>query len=216
MQASHRPLRLGLTGGIGSGKSTVGQMLAGLGACVIDADAIARRLTEAHGAAMPAIAKHFGAEFVNDQGALDRERMRAQVFGQASAKAALEAIIHPLVAQEINTQAQSAMTQGFTTLVFDIPLLAESGRRWREQMDRILVVDCQVETQIQRVMVRSHLPRETVEKIIASQATRTQRLQVADWVIDNAQLSMGELRQQVSVLPIKSRSIHGDLPHEQV
>lgn len=204
MQAHHHPLRLGLTGGIGSGKSTVAQMLAGLGACVIDADAISRRLTEAQGAAMPAIAAQFGAEFVNTQGALDRDRMRAHVFARASAKAELEAIIHPLVAQEINTQAQAAAAQGFSTLVFDIPLLVESGRRWREQIDRVLVIDCLVETQIQRVMARSHLPREAVEKVIAAQATRNQRLHAADWVIENDQVSLAELLQRVSTLPIKS------------
>jgi dephospho-CoA kinase len=179
-------------------------MLAGLGACVIDADAISRRLTEAQGAAMPAIAAQFGAEFVNTQGALDRDRMRAHVFARASAKAELEAIIHPLVAQEINTQAQAAVAQGFSTLVFDIPLLVESGRRWREQIDRVLVIDCLVETQIQRVMARSHLPREAVEKVIAAQATRNQRLHAADWVIENDQVSLAELLQRVSTLPIKS------------
>jgi len=204
MQAHRHPLRLGLTGGIGSGKSTVAQMLAGLGACVIDADAISRRLTEAQGAAMPAIAAQFGAEFVNTHGALDRDRMRAHVFARASAKAELEAIIHPLVAQEINTQAQAAVAQGFSTLAFDIPLLVESGRRWREQIDRVLVIDCLVETQIQRVMARSHLPREAVEKVIAAQATRNQRLHAADWVIENDQVSLAELLQRVSTLPIKS------------
>lgn len=204
MNAHFPPLRLGLTGGIGSGKSTVGQMLVGLGACLIDADAIARGLTESQGAAMPAIAEQFGAEFVNNQGALDRERMRAHVFAQASAKRALEAIIHPLVAREINVQVDEAKSQGFATLVFDIPLLVESGHRWREQIDRILVIDCSVETQIQRVMTRSQLPRETVEKIIVSQATRHQRLHAADWVIANDHLSMVELMQQVSALPIKS------------
>ena len=204
MQAHRHPLRLGLTGGIGSGKSTVAQMLAGLSACVIDADAISRRLTEAQGAAMPAIAAQFGAEFVNTQGALDRDRMRAHVFARASAKAELEAIIHPLVAQEINTQAQAAVAQGFSTLAFDIPLLVESGRRWREQIDRVLVIDCLVETQIQRVMARSHLPREAVEKVIAAQATRNQRLHAADWVIENDQVSLAELLQRVSTLPIKS------------
>ena len=216
MQARRHPLRIGLTGGIGSGKSTVAQMLTGLGACVIDADAIAKRLTEAQGAAMPVIAAQFGAEFVNNHGALDRERMRTHVFTHAPAKAELEAIIHPLVAQEINAQAQAAVAQGFTTLLFDIPLLVESGRRWRAQIDRVLVIDCPVETQIQRVMARSQLTRETVEKIIAAQATRNQRLHAADWVIENEQVSLAELLQQVSALPIKSQAIDGDLPLEQV
>ena len=214
---TRRPLlRIGLTGGIGSGKSTAGQMLVALGACLIDADAIARRLTEAQGAAMPAIAKQFGAAFIDPQGALDRERMRAHIFAQASAKQTLEAIIHPLVAQEMNRQADDATSQGFATLVFDIPLLVESGHRWRSQIDRILVIDCSVETQIQRVMTRNQLPRDTVEKIIAAQASRQQRLHAADWVIGNDRLAMDELRQQVSDLPIKSRSNDADLPRQQV
>ena len=203
---THAPatLRLGLTGGIGSGKSSVANLLIRRGAALVDADAIARSVTAAHGSAMPAIAKTFGADFVTPEGALDRDRMRAHVFARASAKAELEAIIHPLVAQEINTQAQAAVTQGFSTLVFDIPLLVESGRRWREQIDRVLVIDCLVETQIQRVMARSHLPREAVEKVIAAQATRNQRLHAADWVIENDQVSLAELLQRVSTLPIKS------------
>ena len=100
--------------------------------------------------------------------------------------------------------------------MFDIPLLVESGRRWREQIDRILVIDCPVETQIQRVMARSHLARETVEKIIATQATRNQRLHAADWVIENDQVSLANLLQRVSALPIKSQAIDGDLHLEQV
>lgn len=209
MKTRHSTLRIGLTGGIGSGKSTVGQMLAELGAFVIDADAIARSLTEAQGAAMPAIAEHFGPEFVNSQGALDRERMRAHVFKHASAKQQLEAIIHPLVAQETHRQADLAISEGYPTLVFDVPLLVESGRRWREQVDRILVIDCPVETQIQRVIARSNWSRDTVEKIIANQASRLHRLRAADWVIHNHDLSMTALREQATSLPIKTR------PNEQ-
>ena len=205
MNARHSPIRIGLTGGIGSGKSTVAQILADIGACVIDADVIARRVTDAQGAAMPAIAERFGAEFVNNQGALDRERMRAHVFTHASAKQDLEAIIHPLVAQETRRQADEARMQGFMTLVFDVPLLVESGRRWREQVDHVLVVDCLLETQIQRVMQRSQLTRDIVEKIIAAQASRQQRLRAADWVIYNDQLSMDELQQLAAALPIKTR-----------
>lgn len=205
MNARHSSLCIGLTGGIGSGKSTVAQILANMGAYVIDADAIARRATEAQGAAMPAIADRFGAEFVNTQGALDRERMRAHVFTHASAKQDLEAIIHPLVAQETHRQADEARINGFLTLVFDVPLLIESGRRWREQVDLILVVDCLVDTQIQRVMQRSQLKRDIVEKIIAAQASRQQRLRAADWVIYNDQLSMAELQQLTAALPIETR-----------
>ncbi len=201
MKALTPPLRLGLTGGIGSGKSTVGQMLQDRGATVIDADAIARSVTAPHGAAMPAIASTFGARFVDASGALDRERMRAHVFAHAAAKQTLEAIIHPLVAQETQRQVDQAMATGARVLVFDVPLLVESGR-WQAQVDRVLVVDCLHETQVQRVMARSQLSRETVTAIIAAQATRATRLKAADWVIYNEGISTDQLRQRVDALPI--------------
>ena len=202
MTSSPIPLRIGLTGGIGSGKSTVGQMLQARGAAVIDADAIARQVTAAHGVAMPAIAQTFGPEFITAYGALDRERMRAHVFTQPQAKQALEAIIHPLVAQESQRQAQEALTKGHNTLVFDVPLLVESGARWRTEVDRVLVVDCSEATQIQRVMARNGLSRETVQSIIAAQASRAQKLAAADWVIDNDGISLEALRAHVENLPI--------------
>jgi dephospho-CoA kinase len=202
MTSSPIPLRIGLTGGIGSGKSTVGQMLQARGAAVIDADAIARQVTAAHGVAMPAIAQTFGPEFITADGALDRERMRAHVFTQPQAKQALEAIIHPLVAQESQRQAQEALTKGHNTLVFDVPLLVESGARWRTEVDRVLVVDCSEATQIQRVMARNGLSRETVQSIIAAQASRAQKLAAADWVIDNDGISLEALRAHVENLPI--------------
>ena len=195
------PLRIGLTGGIGSGKSTVGHMLSARGAAVIDADAIARSVTAANGAAIPAIAQTFGKAFINDQGALDRDRMRAHVFTNVQAKRTLEAIIHPLVAQETQRQAQVATDAGKHTLVFDVPLLVESGR-WRTQVDRVLVVDCLVTTQIQRVMARNAFSREAVEKIIHAQASRAHRLAAADWVIYNDQLSLEALRDIVLALPL--------------
>ena len=202
MTPTPRTLRIGLTGGIGSGKSTVAQMLQARGAAVIDADAIARSVTAAHGAAMPAIAQTFGADFITPDGALDRERMRAHVFGQPQAKQALEAIIHPLVAQETQQQAQAALASGHRTLVFDVPLLVEAGPRWRPQVDLVLVVDCSEETQIQRVLTRNGLSRETVQSIIAAQASRAQKLAAADWVIYNDHLTLEALREQVAHLPI--------------
>lgn len=197
------PLRIGLTGGIGSGKSTVGQMLQERGAAVIDADAIARSVTTAHGAAMPAIAQTFGTDFITPDGALDRERMRAHVFSHPEAKQSIEAIIHPLVVQEAQRQAQHAITNGHHTLVFDVPLLVESGARWRAQVDCVLVVDCNEETQIQRVMTRNGWSRETVQAIISAQASRTQKLAAADWVIDNEGISLEALRTRVLSLPIE-------------
>jgi dephospho-CoA kinase len=200
---SSTPLRIGLTGGIGSGKSTVGQMLQERGAAVIDADAIARSVTAAHGTAMPAIAQAFGPDFITPDGALDRKRMRAHVFSHPKAKQALEAIIHPLVAQETQRQAQQAIANGHHTLVFDVPLLVESGARWRAQVDRVLVVDCSEETQIQRVMARNSWKREAVQAVVTAQASRTQKLAAADWVIDNEGISLEALRKRVLSLPIE-------------
>jgi dephospho-CoA kinase len=195
------PLRIGLTGGIGSGKSTVASLLQTLGAAVMDADAISRSMTAPHGPAMPAISRTFGPEFVNAQGALDRERMRAHVFTDSEAKQTLEAIIHPLVTEEIQRQTRVAIDGGQHLLVFDVPLLVES-MHWRKQVDRVLVIDCLVETQINRVMSRDQLSRETVERILNAQASRQQRLRAADWVIYNESLSLNDLRQTVASLPV--------------
>lgn len=200
---SNSALRIGLTGGIGSGKSTVGQILQEHGAAVIDADAIARSVTAAHGTAMTVIAQVFGSDFIAPDGALDRERMRGHVFSHPEAKQALEAIIHPLVAQETQRQALQAISNGHHTLVFDVPLLVESGARWRAQVDRILVVDCSEETQIQRVMTRNGWSRETVQAIIAAQASRSQKLAAADWVIHNEGVSLAALHTRVLSLPIE-------------
>lgn len=204
MTTRHPPLRIGLTGGIGSGKSTVSQMLQARGAAVIDADAIARKLTIPKGAAMPAIEHAFGPAFVNSEGALNREHMRAHVFSQPEAKQALEAIIHPLVALETQRQAQVAVDNGHHTLVFDVPLLVESGARWRTQVDRVLVVDCLEETQIQRVMARNGFSRESVQTIIEAQASRAQKLAAADWVIYNEGITLEALREWVGELPIQA------------
>lgn len=194
---AHHIWRIGLTGGIGSGKSTVAGMLAELGAAVIDADAISRGLTAAGGRALPAIAEQFGAALINADGAMDRQAMRERVFRDAAARQRLEAIIHPLVAQATQEQAQAAIARGQPCLVFDVPLLVESGERWRRQLDRVWVVDCEVDTQIRRVMARSGLTREEVERIIAQQASRAQRLACADTVICNENLSLAQLRQEV-------------------
>jgi dephospho-CoA kinase len=189
-------MRIGLTGGIGSGKSTVLQMFAGLGAAVVDADAISRATTAAGGAAIPAIAKHFGPGFITAGGALDRERMRAHAYADPEARKQLEAIIHPLVGQESARQVLAAQAAGVPCIVFDIPLLVESGR-WRAQVDRVVVVDCSPETQVERVVARSGLKPDDVRAIIAAQATRAARLAAADVVICNEGLSLGELRDNV-------------------
>jgi dephospho-CoA kinase len=189
-------MRVGLTGGIGSGKSTVLDMLRQLGAASIDADAISRATTAAAGAAIPAIARHFGPEFITAGGALDRDRMRAHVYARPEARHALEAIIHPLVGAESARQVEQALAHGAQLIVLDIPLLVESGR-WRAQVDRVLVVDCLPATQVARVVARSTLDAKQVQAIMAAQAPRELRLQAADAVIFNEGLSLQELQAQV-------------------
>ena len=184
--------RIGLTGGIGSGKSTVAAMLAELGASIIDADAISRQLTAAGGAAMPAIASAFGAGFVNASGALDRETMRKQVFSDPGSKRRLEAIIHPLVASQTAAQALSAERAGAPCVVFDVPLLVESGH-WRPRLHQVLVIDCTESRQISRVMQRSAWTREAVQQVMAGQVDRAQRLAAADLCIYNETVSLVEL-----------------------
>jgi dephospho-CoA kinase len=196
MHTQFSALRLGLTGGIGSGKSTVAAMLARLGAEVVDADAISRSLTLAGGAAMPAIAQVFGPRFVGADGALDRDAMRQLVFSDPGARARLEAIIHPLVSEHTERQTGQALQAGAPCVVFDVPLLVESGR-WRPRLDAVLVVDCSEALQISRVMQRSGWSPEAVEKVLASQASRAQRLAAADACLFNESLSLQELAAQV-------------------
>jgi dephospho-CoA kinase len=190
-------MRIGLTGGIGSGKSTVLQMLAELGAAVIDADAISRSTTAAGGAAIEAIRQSFGPDFITAEGALDRTRMRDHAYADPQARKLLEEIIHPLVGLESNRQVQAALDARVPCIVFDIPLLVESGR-WRQQVDRVLVIDCLPETQISRVVARSGLAPQAVRAIMDAQATRAQRLAAADVVICNEGLSLEMLRDEVA------------------
>lgn len=187
-------VRLGLTGGIGSGKSTVASLLAQAGAAIIDADAISRSLTQAGGMAIPAILAEFGEKLITPEGAMDRNAMRALVFSNPQAKRQLESIIHPLVAQGLQMQTQVALAAGKNFLVFDVPLLVESGDRWRRQVDWVCVVDCQTETQIQRVMARSALTRPEIEDIMAQQANRAKRLASADAVIYNDGIDFVQLK----------------------
>ena len=197
--ATGTPFRLGLTGGIGSGKSTVARMLVAHGAALLDADQMARTVTGPEGAAMAAIAQAFGAGLVDATGALDRDRMRALVFAQPAARQQLEAIVHPLVAELSRQRAQDAIEAGRRLLVFDIPLLVESGMRLPE-MHAVLVVDCRQETQIERVMARNALPRAAIESILAAQATRAARRAAADAVLYNDGLSLPALQARVDAL----------------
>jgi dephospho-CoA kinase len=189
-------MRIGLTGGIGSGKSTVLAMLQALGAAAIDADAISRATTAPGGAAIARIAECFGADFITPEGALDRAKMRERAYAHPEARRELEQIIHPLVGEEIARQVEAAQAAGARCIVFDIPLLVESGR-WRAQVQRVLVVDCDPETQVARVVARSALTPEAVRAIIAAQAPRALRLAAADLVICNEALSLQALRNEV-------------------
>ena len=191
-----RPVRLGLTGGIGSGKSTVAQLLVQCGASLIDADQLSRSVTGPGGAAMAAIAQTFGPEYVNADGALDRDRMRALAFSQPASRKQLEAIVHPLIAQLTAAQVEAAVASGQRLIVFDIPLLVESSD-WRRKLDAIAVVDCRVETQISRVMARNALALDAIESIIAAQASPSARRAAADVVLYNDALSLPALEIQV-------------------
>lgn len=178
---AHGRFAVGLTGGIGSGKSTVADLFAARSVAIIDTDLISHCLTAPGGAAMDAIHAEFGAPFLTADGALDRARMRAYVFEEPSARARLEAILHPLIRSETERAAQQAAG---AYLMFVVPLLVESGN-WQERVDRVLVVDVPEEEQVRRVTQRSGLPAAQVRAIMAAQATRADRLAAADDVIDN-------------------------------
>jgi len=174
-------LAVGLTGGIGSGKSAVADCFAARGVTIVDTDLIAHRITAPHGVAMAQIAADFGPEFVAPDGSMDRARMRTLVFGDESARKRLEAITHPLIRSETERETRDA--KGPYVIVV-VPLLVESGT-WKTRVDRVLTVDCSVETQIARVMRRNGFTREQVLAIIARQATREARLAAADDVVVN-------------------------------
>lgn len=188
--------RIGLTGGIGSGKSTVARLLVARGARLIDADQIARSLTEPQGAALAPIAQAFGADMILLDGTLNRARLREQVFNDAAARQRLEGITHPLVAQAIG-QALADRADGVALL--DIPLLVESTR-WRPALDAVVVVDCSVETQMTRVRERNGWPEDTIAGVIRSQASRARRLAAADAVIHNDHIGLEALAREVEQL----------------
>jgi dephospho-CoA kinase len=190
------PPTIGLTGGIGSGKSTVAALLVAQGAHLVDTDAIARSLTAPGGGAMPAVAQAFGPTFVAPDGALDRARMRALAFADAGAKARLEAILHPLIGAEASRQAASA---GGRPVVFDVPLLTP-GSAWRARVARVLVVDCSEDTQAARVAARPGWDEALARSVIAQQIPRAQRRALADAVIHNDGLTLEALGAEVQAL----------------
>ena len=205
-----RPFLVGLTGGIGSGKSTVADLFAAHGASIVDTDAVAHALTAAGGAAIPAIRQEFGDAVITDDGALDRAAMRDIVFADAGARHRLEAILHPMIGHCCELMIAEA-TGPYTIVV--VPLLVESGR-WRERVDRLLVVDCPVEVQIERVMRRNRLAREQIEAIIAVQASREARLAAADDVVDNGG-DPDALGPRIDALHLRYLTLAGAGPHGQ-
>ena len=177
------PAIIGLTGGIGSGKSYVASLCEQWGASVVDTDVIAHQLTQPAGAAMAAIAQQFGEEYVAADGSMDRARMRELVFDQPEKREVLQNILHPLIRKRTFEEVARASTQAPYVLVV-VPLLVESGE-WAAYVDGICVVDCDEATQIERVIQRSGLTPAQIQRIMESQATRAQRLAVADYVISN-------------------------------
>ncbi len=187
---------IGLTGGIGSGKSTVAACLVECGAVLVDTDAIARTLTAAGGAAINALIAGFGPGVVTPQGALNRERMRQMAFSDPGVKARLEAVLHPMIGAEAARLAQLA---GGRVVVFDVPLLTES-RHWRARVQHVLVIDCDEATQRARVTQRSGWSDEAVASVIAQQASRAQRRAIADAVVYNQGLTLAALAQELRAL----------------
>ncbi len=189
------PYVVGLTGGIGSGKSAAAQMFEALGATVVDTDAIAHALTAAGGAAIAPIRAAFGADYITAEGALSRARMRELVFADAGKKSVLEAILHPLIRQRSGELVRAARSP---YVILMVPLLIESGN-YRGRCQRILVVDCPEELQVERVVARSGISAAQVRAIMATQASRAARLAAADDVIDNSR-DPAHLRREVEAL----------------
>lgn len=181
--ARRRRLTIGLTGGIGSGKSTVAQIFAQRGAPVIDADVVARQVVAPGSQGLQDLVAEFGREILNMDGSLDRARLRHIAFQDAKSRERLEALLHPRIWDEMRRQAASASDEA-AYVILVIPLLIESGHT--ERVDRILVVDCPQEHQTRRAMARDHASAEEIQAIMAAQVSRQQRLEAADDIIDNS------------------------------
>ena len=197
-------LVVGVTGGIGSGKTTAVNLFEKLGASVVDTDAIAHALTQPGGAAIPAIRERFGTAYVQPDGGLDRDAMRARVFSDPAARRELEGILHPMIRERSKAQVEAA-SGPYVLLV--VPLLVEGGS-YRSTVDRVLVIDCDEAQQVERVRRRSGLSEGQVRAIMATQATRAQRLQAADDVIHN-DAGESELAERVRALHARYLSLAG-------
>lgn len=203
-------LRVGLTGGIGSGKSEVANFLRKLGAAIIDTDAISHQITASSGLAIPAIRQQFGEKMIAPDGSLDRHKMRTLIFDNPTSKLALENITHPLIREITEDQASAALQQNPPYIVFVVPLLLESGN-WLGQtpkkIDYVVVVDSTEDEQLSRVQSRSNMDQLSIEKIIATQAKREDRLAAADYIIKNDG-SLPELEK-------KTAQLHESLVHRK-
>jgi dephospho-CoA kinase len=190
------PLCIGLTGGIGCGKTTVADMFAKFGAGIIDTDVIAHRLTQAEGVAIPAIRSEFGNAYINRDGALNRDEMRGLIFSDAAAKQRLELILHPLILEQAKSQLLQLHSKPYIIII--VPLLPDSPA-FQQLVQRILVVDCAEDSQVARVVRRSRMSEAEVRTIIAQQTARAERLKLADDVIRN-DADMDSLAAQVAAL----------------
>ncbi|SNX28979.1 dephospho-CoA kinase [Polynucleobacter meluiroseus] len=202
-------LLIGLTGGIGSGKTAASNLLSELGAGVIDTDLISHQITASGGSAIPEIKENFGSELIEADGAMNRAKMRNLVFDNPESRQILERIVHPLIRQEALKQALALAETKVPYLIVVVPLLMESDV-WRKHFDLIVVVDCPVEVQIQRVMQRNKLSKAEVESILRAQTSREVRLEAADVIINN-QGSVADLEPQILQLHQKLLKIHEDL-----
>lgn len=179
-----KAFRVGLTGGVGSGKSTVAELLAGLGAGIVDADALSHALTATGGAAIAAVRAAFGPAAIDATGALDRAWMRALVFADPAARLRLETVLHPMIRSAATQCAADLIAQGAPYLVFVIPLLVESDN-WHQRVERVLVVDCSAHVQLERVSRRPGMDLASARRVVDAQASRAQRLAAADDVLFN-------------------------------
>jgi len=196
---TQRSLQIGVSGGIGSGKSTICKIFERRGATLIDLDGLSRASTAEGGSAIQEVKRVFGSDFIDPSGAMDRKKMRALVFSEPLARAKLESIIHPLIASLAARQAKEAQKTGAARIVFDIPLLLESSH-WRSSLDKVVMVDCLLDTQIRRVQDRSGLSAPEVHAIIQVQSTRAQRLHAADAVVFNENKSLLEIEREIENL----------------
>ncbi len=193
-------MRIGLTGGIASGKSTAASWWRARGALLVDTDALARELTQAGGDALPAIAKKFGSSVLHPELGLNRERLRKLVLSHEEARLDLEGILHPLIQARAAALAAPAQAVG-QPIVFDVPLLVES-RAWRRQVDRVLLIDCDEAVQLQRGSARPGWTTAQVQAVMAAQASRGQRRAAADATLDNSHLSLEQLHQSLQAVAV--------------